>query len=127
MDTSEKLYIVLMLSFAFSMAFSITIGYLYMLGQIIESYIPELYGVYHSYTMLGGLIGSSSILITAGVYQLSQSADKFTEVYKELEPIKESDCDEELVTCENCGGCVRPEEPAPDSTNNSTHKDYMYL
>lgn len=125
MNTSEKLYIILMLSFAFSMAFSITIGYLFMLGQVIENYIPELYEVYHSYMMIGGLIGSSAILITASVYQVSTSMDEYTAAFKDTTDTEKSTTN---VNCESCLGCVKPiEEEKDDDEATHTPTDYMYL
>lgn len=126
MDASEKLYIMLMLSFAFCLAFSITIGYLYMLGGLIEDYIPELYDVYHSYTMIGGLIGSASVLLTAGIYEVSQSTKDVAATIKRNTEHSVDDVEEETISCENCKGCVRPDSAEKETQPKKILRDYMY-
>lgn len=106
MNRPEKLYIILMLSFAFSMAFTITIGYLFMLGEVVEKYIPELYDTYRSYMLLGSLIGSSAILLTAGVYDVSKSVERYTKYDTSAEDTVEGTT---KINCENCSGCVPPD------------------
>lgn len=96
-----------------------------MLGQVIESYIPELYDVYRSYMMIGGLIGSSAILITASVYQVSTSMDKYTDAFKNVVEMEKSAAS---VNCESCMGCVKPDEGENDEDEvTHTPTDYMYL